>query len=127
MFSGVHFAVGLSQHTSFPSTVKFDKIITNVGGGYIDGSSNSDHGKFIAPENGTYQFSATFYNDTMTVGADLKKNGQLVIVGHTCFSIILDLKEKDEVFLVRSTWVPGLAEYNHFATSFSGFLILTGA
>ena len=60
---GVHFTVGLSQDTTFVDReiIKFDKVITNTGGGYIDDVNNTDYGKFIAPQNGTYQFNANFY------------------------------------------------------------------
>ena len=43
---------GLSEYKSFPGVqiIKFDRVITNVGGGYIDDVNNTNYGKFIAPE-----------------------------------------------------------------------------
>ena len=37
--------------------IKFDKIISNNGGGYSEGGSN--HGKFIAPINGMHTLSGS--------------------------------------------------------------------
>ena len=109
--------------------IKFDQTVTNVGGSYIDDSSNADYGKFIAPQNGTYQFSATFYNAAKFIGADLMKNGVFITgasnggVGAAGMSAILDLVEGDEVYLVRIAWVDDDAAYNRYFVSFSGVLI----
>ena len=56
--SEIYFMVSMTYDASFvdKEIIKFDKIITNVGGGYIDNVNNADYGRFIAPRNGTYQF-----------------------------------------------------------------------
>ena len=128
---GVHFTVGLSQDTTFmeDETIKFNKIINSVGGGYIDDSNNADYGKFIAPQSGTYQFNANFYHENKNMGGDLMKRGQLVIVtnnggdGSCSLSVILDLEEGDQVYLRKPGWVSHHDEYDDLTTSFSGFLI----
>ena len=56
----------------------FDKIITNVGGGYIDDDISVDYGKFIAPENGTYLFTARVHSQDSWVGTDLYKNSVFI-------------------------------------------------
>ena len=127
----MYFTVGLSLSKAFGDReiLKFDQIITNVGGGYIDDNNNTDYGKFIAPQNGTYQFNANLYNDGEWIGADLVKNGQYMGVanngeeGTGSLSVILDLEEGDEVYLTRPCWVPNNSEYDQHVTSFSGFLI----
>ena len=60
----VHFTVRLGSDTSVPKgeLVKFDKVISNVGAGYIDDSGHTDYGKFIVPISGTYQFLVTITN-----------------------------------------------------------------
>ena len=59
--------------------IKFDKIITNVWGGYIGDNGNADYSKFIAPQNGTYQFNANLYNEDNLIGTDLEKNSMFII------------------------------------------------
>ena len=121
----------MSQDTAFPprEIIKFDQPVINVGGGYIDDNNSTDYGKFIAPQNGTYQFNAHVYNINTTIGADLRKNGALITaaknggVGSATLSAILDLVEGDEVYLVRPEWVGDEARFNLFFTSFSGVLI----
>ena len=129
---GVYFMVRLAQHTNFgdEEIIKFDKIITNIGGGYIDDDAiNTDYGKFIAPQRGTYQFSANVFNRDKLIAADLMKNGMLIIGtsnggrGTGSLSAILDLKEGDEVYLRKPHWVEDDAAYNHYFTSFSGGLL----
>ena len=124
--------VRLNTHRSFANNeiTKFNKIITNVGGGYIDDDNNAEYGKFIAPCNGTYQFSATFSNGDTYIGADLcMNNGGLIIaannggVGAASLSAILDLQESDQVYLRKPLWVDNEAAYNHYFTSFSGILV----
>ena len=113
--------------------MKFDKIITNVGGGYIDDDNNTDHGKFVAPQNGTYQFNAIIYNQDLWMGANLEKNGHIIVVannggdGAGSLNLILDLEVGDEVYLTRPHWVDDNSEYDPYITSFSGFLILPKA
>ena len=132
VLSGVYFTVGLSTYTEFleQEIIKFDKVITNIGGGYIDDDNHADYGKFITPQNGTYQFNANLYNKDKVIGADLRVNsGRAVIAtrnagsGTTSFSAILDLKENEEVYLTRPEWVSDYTEYDKYFTSFSGFLI----
>ena len=126
----MHFTVGLSSSTSFVHTIKFDKIITNVGGGYIDDDNNADYGKFIAPRNGTYQFNANFYNGNKLIGGDLIGNGILIIGGNNggggpaSLSAILDLKEGDKVYVQRFGGAADDTLYDLYHTSFSGFLIV---
>ena len=132
ILSGVYLTVGVSKDTTFMNQeiIKFDRVITNVGGGYIDDVNNIDYGKFIAPENGTYQFNANFYKDgDKTIGADILKNSQFVLAakngngGATSPSVILDLNENDEVYLTRPPWVSDYTKYDKYWTSFSGFLV----
>ena len=127
----MYFTVGLSGDPTLREReiIKFDKIITNVGGGYIDDSNNADYGKFIAPQNGTYQFNANLYNGKQRIGADLVCNSELILgtssgnEGAGSLTAILDLKEKDQVYLLRPQWVLDTTTYNKHFTSFSGFLI----
>ena len=130
--TGVHFTVGLSSDTTFGTLliIKFDKIITNVGGGYIDDVDNTDCGKFIAPGNGTYQFNANLFNGNKAIGADLRVNGRNGIIaasnagsGTASLNAILDLKQGDKVYLEKPLWVANDTLYDRYFTSFSGFLI----
>ena len=126
---GVYFTVGLSQTTFMEGEIiKFDRVITNVGGGYIDDDSNADCGKFIAPQNGTYQFNVNVYNDNERIGADLLWNSELVLGtkngnGAGSQSAILDLKENDQVYLQRPQWVSDTTTYIKHFINFSGFLM----
>ena len=123
--------VGLTSGVSFgpDDVIKFNKITNNVGGGYIDDDGNANYGKFIAPQNGTYQFSANFFNANEVIGADLAKNGAWVIGarnmngGSGSLNAILDLKEGDEVYLAVPGWVDGAKLYSHYFTSFAGVLV----
>ena len=123
---------GLSEHKSFLGVqiIKFDKVITNIGGGYIDDVNNADYGKFITPENGTYQFNVNLYNEDTKIGGDLVKNGALIISaaggkegGSGGLSAILDLTEGDEVYLGKPGWMATGSVYSRYFTSFSGVLI----
>ena len=113
------------------NTVKFDTVITNVGGGYIDDSTHADYGSFIVPVNGTYQFLLTIMNSDMNLNtylkADLWVNNDFKVnmqvkdekqVG-TCH-LVQKLNEGDNV-RVRSVSYNNYYEY--FYTSFSGHLI----
>ena len=57
------------------------------------------------------------------------KNGMLIIGtsngggGPASLSAILDLKEGDEVYLIKPDLVEDDAAYDHFFTSFSGVLL----
>ena len=108
--------------------ITFNRIITNTGGGYIDDVNNADYGKFIAPKNGTYQFSASFYDENTMIGADLRKNGEEIIGasngggGPANLTAILELKERDEVYLLKPDWMPNNELHNKYFTSFSGSL-----
>ena len=134
--SGIHFLVGLTQNSKFDvgKIITFDKIITNVGGGYIDDVNNTDYGKFIAPGNGTYQFNAITYSTEGSIGADLFKNEERVTVanngregsGSGSLSVVLDLKAGDQVFLRQPHWVSEDAVYDKYVTTFSGVLIRAG-
>ena len=128
----MYFTVGFSQHKRFPNineTIKFDKVITNVGGGYIDDVTNADYGKFIVPGNGTYQFNAILYSGGQPAGAHLMKNSAIISSawngndGSAVLSTILDLTEGDEVYLQRAIWTTVNNIYHSYLNSFSGFLI----
>ena len=128
---GIHFMVSMTYDASFvdKEIIKFDKIITNVGGGYICDNGNADYGKFIAPQNRTYQFNANLYSRDNLIGMDLVKNGMLIIGAHNggagpaSLSAILDLTEGDQVYLQQPHWVAVGTLYNRYFTSFSGVLI----
>ena len=128
----MYFTVGFSQHKQFPNineTIKFDRIITNVGGGYIDDVTNADYGKFIVPGNGTYQFNAILFSNGPEAGAHLMKNSTIItsawnaLDGSAGLSAILDLTEGDKVYLQRAVWQSGNTVYHEYMNSFSGFLI----
>ena len=127
----MYFTFGISVYTTFPNEeiIKFDKIINNVGGGYIDDVNNADYGKFISPGNGTYQFNANLYGYGKLIGADLFKNGMFIIAmrnggdGGASLSTIVDLTEGDEVYLQRAPYTDGSAGYDLYFNSFTGFLI----
>ena len=106
-----HFTIVLSQNTMllWQEIIKFDRIITYIGGGYIDDVSNNDYGKFIVPEKGTYQFNLIIYNDyDQPIGAGLYRNDEWILGakngkdGATSQSVILDMKETDEVYLLMA-------------------------
>ena len=103
--------------------IKFDRIITNIGEGYVQ-----SNGKFIATVKGTYQFSGTFYEKRDLIGALLKRNGNGVIQanngerGTATLSVVLSLMAGDEVYLERPGWVDDDARYSH-VSSFSGVLL----
>ena len=128
---GVYFTVGLSHHAMFlgQEIIKFDKIITNVGGVYVFNVNNADYGKFIALENGTYQFTANFYKTNQLVGGYLMKSHELVLVavngGHGTGSLaaIPDLKKGEQVYLQKLVLVDDNTPYHSSVSSFSGFLI----
>ena len=128
----MYFTVGLSVHTTFRrlEIIKFDRVINNVGGGYIDDDANADYGKFIAPKNGTYQFNANLYNANKGIGADFITNGGGGVIamnnggaGNAGLSVILDLTEGDEVWLQIAPLADESASYIWYYNSFSGFLI----
>ena len=93
--------VSMTYDVSFvdKEIIKFDKIITNVGDGYIGDNGNDDYSKFITPQNGTYQFHANLYNRDNLIGMDLVKNDMLIIGAHNggtgpaSLSAILDLAD----------------------------------
>ena len=123
---------GLNDDVSFrgQERITFNRIITNIGGGYIDDDNNADYGKFIAPVNGTYQFNVNLCNETTKVGADLVKNGALIISaingnsgGSGSVNVILDLTEGDAVHMGKPEWMATGSVYNRYFTSFSGVLI----
>ena len=111
--------------------IKFDKIITNVRGGYIDDVNNANYGKFVAPQNGSYQFTANLVSNDKLIGANLVKNGMFIIGannggdGPASLSAILDLKDGDQVYLEKPVFVADDAAYDHYFTSFSGALLRT--
>ena len=125
LLPGVYITVAMTGPYEFleGEIIKFDRIITNMGDGYVQSS-----GKFISTVSGTYQFSGTFYEKRDLIGALLKKNGQGVIQanngerGTGTLSVILSLKAGDEVYLERPGWVDDDARYSH-VSSFSGALL----
>ena len=129
--SGVHFLVGLTEHYSVDGNeiIKFDKIINNIGRGYMDDANSTDYGKFVAPGNGTYQFNAIIYSQTIWIAADLMKNEEHIIIanngggGPGSLSVVLDLKEGEKVYLKKTHWVLNGAVYDKYITSFSGVLV----
>ena len=127
----VYFSVGLKAYTAFPlAALYFDKIITNVGGGYIDDDSSVDYGKFITPENGTYLFTPSVHSQNSLVGADLYKNSVFITSalnylggGSGSLTAILDLQEGDEVYLRRPSTTASGRLYYWAATSFTEVLL----
>ena len=127
----MYFSVGLNEDTSFPSgsIMKFNRTITNIGGGYVDDSGDLNYGKFIAPVNGTYRFSANVYHNSAVIGGDLMVNGNLIIgatngkVGAGSLSVVVDLQQDDEVGLRIPFWVASNEKYDRYFTIFSGFLL----
>ena len=123
--------VSMTNDASFMASqiIMSDRIITNIGGRYIDDVNSTDYGKFIAPQNGTYQFNANLYNRDNLIGTDLVKNGMLIIGAHnggggpTSVSAILDLTEGDQVYLLKRPWAAVGTLHNRYFTSFSGVLI----
>ena len=72
------FLVKPTAHFKKPSgsTLTFDDVIINVGGGYVANPTDVNYGRFIAPIAGIYQITFTFENveATQKVGAFLVKN-----------------------------------------------------
>ena len=123
----------MSQPRNFTlDVIKFDSIITNVGGGYIDDDNNVDYGKFIVPVNGTYMFSLSVFHEANKIGMDLMKNNdEFIIAAKTGYDIsasvtaILDLQEGDRVWVRKPGYVSTKTKYGVWVSSFSGFLIRT--
>ena len=135
-FTDVHFTVRLGSDISVPKdgVVKFDTVITNVGGGYINSSSNPDYGKFIVPVSGTYQFLATITNSDQATNTKAKIDivvndtwkANMGVSGKedvgTCH-LVIKLDEGDAVWVKSVIYNPNY--YELFYTSFSGHLIYT--
>uniref|UniRef100_A0A194ANM1 C1q domain-containing protein n=1 Tax=Pinctada fucata TaxID=50426 RepID=A0A194ANM1_PINFU len=121
----IAFYIRLSKDVQLAAyqTVIFDKVVTNIGNGYNNGT-----GIFISPASGLYQISGSViavegYQD---LGFDLMHNGNMVgnLFGHHTDSVViyLELNEGDRVWIrkdfdtktetMRGTW-----------SSFSGHLI----
>ena len=128
-FTEVYFTVGLTSHAAFPDIVQFDRIIVNVGDGYVGDPTSVDYGKFIAPVRGSYMINAVIYNDIGPCAADLRKNAEKIIVvrngnqGSGSQSLVLDLEAGDELFLWRSSYLPADTLFDKHHTSFSGSLL----
>ena len=123
--------VGLNADASFPrlGIIKFNRIVTNIGNGYIGNNSDPNYSKFIAPVNGSYMFSANFYHNSGQVGGDLRVNGTFIISskngaeGTASLSAVVALEQGDEVWLENPSWVSVIRPYNKYFTSFSGGLL----
>ena len=70
-----------------------------------------------------------YNNDDQAVGAGLYRNDEWILAakngedGAASLSAILDLKERDEVYLRRPAWVSDSTNYDKFYTNFSGFVM----
>ena len=70
--------------------------------------------------------SNSIYSQTYWIGAYLIKNQELIIIanngggGPGSLSVVLDLKQGDQVYLQNAVWVANVAAYDNFITSFSG-------
>ena len=127
----------MSTPTSVPEgqAVKFDEVITNVRGGYIDNASNADYGKFMAPVSGAYQFLVTIGNSNLATNDKAKISMRvnhvwkmsLQVDGKadldTCH-LVVKLNEGDKVWVMSVTHDPNY--FMGWYTSFSGHLIHAG-
>ena len=125
------FMVQLTSHKAFTahSVIQFDRVMVNIGGGYISDNTSADYGKFIAPVTGSYQFIAVVFSENSKVGAFLHVNGPINIRtssgpggGTGVASTVVQLEKNDQVYLESTTW--GANELNRYFSFFSGHLIL---
>ena len=130
-FIDIHFTVRLTSDGSVPKgePVKFNAVVTNLGGGYVDNSSHIDYGKFVAPVSGTYQFSVTITKSNEATNSKARinlvvNNSFKVNIGAadtgTCH-LVIKLGEGDKVWVQSATYNTNYFQLQY--TSFSGNLI----
>ncbi|XP_071123951.1 complement C1q-like protein 2 [Mytilus edulis] len=108
--------------------LKFDSVKTNIGGGY-----DPITGVFIAPKDGTYQFTGVIYSNGQgaDIEAQMNKNHKLLLRGYSSgashaesqvMSGVVTLKTGDHIFIQhRGPAVDNARGDSH--SSFSGFMI----
>ncbi|CAC5378298.1 C1QL [Mytilus coruscus] len=108
--------------------LKFDSVKTNIGGGY-----DPLTGVFIAPKDGTYQFTGVIYSNGQgaDIEAQMNKNHELLLRGYSSgashaesqvMSGVVTLKTGDHIFIQhRGAAVDNARGDSH--SSFSGFMI----
>ena len=132
LHTDVYFVVQFGTDKAFAanSTIKFDKVKQNVGGGYIDDTNSANYGKFIAPVNGTYQFIVNVMNRKLYVYGLLMVNGVLESRSFAGMeelqmgmaTAVVHLNAGDQVWIENSPY-GSKNMYNAGFTSFSGHMI----
>ncbi|XP_063415936.1 complement C1q-like protein 3 [Mytilus trossulus] len=124
------FAVLLVSGENFGNEqiLKFDSVKTNIEGGY-----DPITGVFIAPKDGTYQFTGVIYSNGQgaDIEAQMNKNHELLLKGYSSgsshaeslvMSGVVTLKTGDHIFIQhRGPAVDNARGDSH--SSFSGFMI----
>ncbi|CAG2209825.1 C1QL [Mytilus edulis] len=114
------FAVLISAGENFGNEqiLKFDSVKTNIGGGY-----DPITGVFIAPKDGTYQFTGVIYSNGQgaDIEAQMNKNHELLLRGYSSgashaesqvMSGVVTLKTGDHIFIQHRGPAVDNAQYN---------------
>ncbi|VDH90257.1 Hypothetical predicted protein [Mytilus galloprovincialis] len=106
--------------------LKFDSVKTNIGRGY-----DPITGVFIAPKDGTYQFTSVIYGQGADIEAQMNRNNELLLRGYSSgashaesmvMSGVVTLKTGDHIFIQhRGPAVDTARGDSH--SSFAGFMI----
>ncbi|XP_018543245.1 cerebellin-3 [Lates calcarifer] len=127
-FSAVADHGGVHEASSKPMPLVYNKLITNIGGGY-----NKSTGVFVAHVAGVYCFILSYHaGGNKYANVSLYKNEHLIVTtsdqepskdptNNGGNAVVLELKEKDHVYVRMGenshVWAGG------YHTTFSGFLV----
>ncbi|XP_071760890.2 uncharacterized protein LOC139916003 [Centroberyx gerrardi] len=128
-FAAALSAIGITGPVSTPTTLVYDKVLTNIGQAY-----NPATGVFRAPVSGGYFFRFTAANNERRthMGLLMFKNGQQLLANaktnietgldYMSNGLSVELKEGDQVYMVLQRTMQ-VYENNYNQNLFSGFLI----
>lgn len=112
-------------HLGYHYVMKFTRVVTNIGNCF-----NKNTGKFTAPQDGEYQFSASFVTGyRKKIHINLMKNNIIVCRGfgtdgvkHAtgALSAVLSLKKGDTVYM-KNNYASNI--FGHYNSMFSGHMI----
>jgi hypothetical protein len=123
----------LVDHVKHMDTIKFETVITDIGGGY-----NNQTGVFVAPQTGIYMFSCSLMDHVAPSGvmlhAEIVHNQRVLgrIFAHAegttyrdqgAQTVFTHVNQGDQIF-VRSIDNPDLGLGGELYSTFSGFLLL---
>ena len=109
------------------TTIKFDNVVTNVGGFF-----NPDTSVFICPVNGLYSFFTSIFTDVdETLETLIYKNGASIVRTHSGYSeplhgvnmAVIECNALQSVYVECTGTQSGLIKGDQF-TSFSGVLLV---